>query len=249
VTDKVSPSMSKIFNKDVGSLAAKHSQNKNLDGCEEDVFDFVLYGIEGNEESREKTGLFNNTLQKMGGFQVFDTPEKTIYFYAKKAEDGTCKRYMKIKDKKTGREIVKEIKDIKKTDKGFVISTSDGRNHTLNFSSENGIPYLTLDGKKMLLNYATGKGGTFWYNPEDGSWNAINGQIIPFDDEFKKGEVVKVKDGKVMGVPGKNPVEKRITGSRKSFSLSLPGITPKDIILIGFLFVVVAFFYLFRVAT
>jgi hypothetical protein len=145
--------------------------------------------------------------------------------------------------------IVKEIKDIKKTDKGFVISTSDGRNHTLNFSSENGIPYLTLDGKKMLLNYATGKGGTFWYNPEDGSWNAINGQIIPFDDEFKKGEVVKVKDGKVMGVPGKNPVEKRITGSRKSFSLSLPGITPKDIILIGFLFVVVAFFYLFRVAT
>ena len=97
-----------------------------------------------------------------------------------------CKPYLKVINKATGEVYDQEIKDIKQNEDGTIqITTADGKVNTLKISDENGKPVITLNGQSEILRSASGKGGSFYYDPNKGLYFAENAQFIPLNDDFK----------------------------------------------------------------
>ncbi|MEK6902601.1 MAG: hypothetical protein AABX02_03370, partial [archaeon] len=107
-------------------------------------------------------------LKKNGPFQSFETDTKRFTLYSKLV-DGECKPFFKVENKETGEVYDQAIDAISQDGDGNItIKTADGQNHTLKFSDENGKPVLTYDGQSEVLRSASGRGGSFYYDPNKG---------------------------------------------------------------------------------
>jgi hypothetical protein len=212
---------------DVSGLIGKKATAKNPENnCDEPAIDLEAKGIPESELSMHKVALFNQSLKKMGPFKIFDTPDKRFIFYSK-LENGACKDYFKVIDKKSGEVLVDQpIDSIEQTPDGVRIKTADGKTHDLGFSAENGRPILTYNGVPQTLLSAQGPNGAFWYDPEKGQWFAENAQLLPLLEAFKKQGIMTQANpnGTVTSVPGNNPLNINIgQGAGAGFTLaSLP---------------------------
>lgn len=186
--------------------------------CEETAFDLSVKGNPLDAQAIKDADAFNSALKKAGPFQYFETPDNVIMFYSK-LENGQCKEYMKVVDKKTNKVITDApIESFEKTDNGFKI-TAGGKTHTLDFSNEGGRPTLTYNGKKADLLMAQGKNGSFYYNPETGEWFVGNSQMLPLSDSFAKDGLLNVGG---VAKPGGNPLATQSSGSAKQGVFDIP---------------------------
>ena len=224
--------------KDVGGLKAKLESVKNpLTGCPEPAISLEALPTQGSDLAAFKTQQFNQSIQKLGPFQVFDTDKKRFIFYSK-LEDGECVDYFKVIDKATGEVYEAPITSITQTPDGVQIQTADGQTHTVSFSAENGIPKVAFDGgaPETLLS-ATGKNGSFYYNPDKGLWYPENGQFIPLSDAFRQQGVTPQAnpDGTVSSQPGGNVMNLNIGDKGSGTPFNLPSLPESAAMQFGFI--------------
>ncbi len=194
---------------DVKDMAAKVSNFTNpITGCEEIGINFKLTpnsepGVY-KSETDQKVETFNTALEKVGPFQMLDTPTKTFIFYT--TEPPECQQRLKIIDKETGEVLLDQpITSVTPTEKGMIVTTADGKTHNFEFSAEDGAPKLTYNGTTEPLLSAQGKNGSFWYDPNTGNWYTENGHMIPLNPQYKDGITFQADDtGKVVGTPAIN---------------------------------------------
>ncbi|MCK4883929.1 MAG: hypothetical protein KAS30_03605, partial [Candidatus Diapherotrites archaeon] len=137
-------------------------------------------------QTTERVENFNQSIQKMGPFQIFDTAKHRFVFYSEKtsdscnvADEGCCQDRVSIINKETG-EVYDQaiVGDVKQTPTGVEFTTDDGKNHTLDFSADNGVPKITYNNMAPeTLTMARGPNGAFWYDPEDELWRPYNAQL------------------------------------------------------------------------
>ena len=137
----------------------------------------------------------NQALAHQGPFTVFETPTKRYVISAEKDENGQCKDHLRVVDKDTGK-VTDYTGKIEQTPDGFKITTDDGQQHDVKFSTKDGAPFIQLDGNKPeLLTAGQGKNGSFYYDPDKGLWFAENAQLLPLIEAFREGIAAKVQPG------------------------------------------------------
>jgi len=191
---------------DIDKLKTELVSEKATNGCpdtDEIALNFSVTPQRDNDQAKLNTDKLNKALEKVGPFQMFDTPTKTFIFYV--SDPPECEQRLKIIDKVTGEVTDQKITSVQQTPNGLIVKTDDGKTHELTFSSEEGVPKLTYNKDKETLISAQGKNGAFWYDPETGNWHTTNGNLIPFNDKFKEGITFAVNpNGQVTGNPSNN---------------------------------------------
>ncbi|MDP6670926.1 MAG: hypothetical protein QGI60_03860, partial [archaeon] len=219
-----------IANKsDISGLKASPTIVKNPETqCPEPAINLEALPVGGSAAIAERVENLNKGLKKQGPFQTFDTDKHTFLFYSKLLDDGTCEDRVKITNKETG-EIYDQalVGPVENTPTGVKFKTDDGKEHTLDFSADDGVPKISYnDGPPEVLRTAQGPNGSFWYDPVSGQWYPENAQLLPLIEAFKKGGFGTSvgSDGKVSTNPGGNNLSVNIgTGSDMPFNLpSLP---------------------------
>lgn len=213
----------KGFNGDLTSTTNPNTQ------CEEPAIDLSVETDPNSPAAKLKGDNLTAGLKKNGPFQVFETPTKQFILYSKLV-DGECKDFFKVINKETGEVYDQEITDITQGDDGTIsIKTADGQSHSLQFSDQNGKPTLTYDGNSELLNSASGKGGSFYYDPNKGLYYAENAQLIPLNDNFRNQGIgfQANPDGSVSGKAAEN-VFNINTGQGADGLFNIPSI-PEDL--------------------
>jgi len=204
--------------------------------CPEPAIDLsALPNLEAGEKSviTQAVGNFNQSIKKMGPFQIFDTARHRFVFYSEKtspdcnpSQPGCCQDRVSIIDKKTG-EVYDQpiVGGLQQTPEGIKFKTADGKEHNLEFSADNGIPKLAYnDFAPETLTMARGPNGAFWYDPDDELWRPYNAQLLPMLEEFKtRGVDVRVReDGTTSAMPGSNTMNVQIGGGAET-PFNLPG--------------------------
>ena len=192
---------------DVSGLNAGLTTARNpLTECMEPAINLEALPIANSPYSAARVEQFNNSLEKMGSFQIFDTDTKRFVFYSK-LENGECVDYFKVIDKATGEVLLDApIDNIRVTPDGIVIDTPDGR-HTLAFDAENGIPTISYnDGPPETIRTAQGRNGSFYYDPDTGRWYPENAQLLPLLEAFKQ-------NGMAVGADPNNPNVAKASGN------------------------------------
>jgi hypothetical protein len=216
--------------------------------CPEPAINLEAIPKSGSDFIAAKVDNFNQSMQKMGPFQVFDTDTHRYIFYSKLV-DGVCKDFFKTIDKKTGEVYDQEIDGtIEKTPTGIKFKTVDGKEHTLDFGAENGAPVISYNNQPPeILKTASGPNGSFWYDPATGNWYPENAQLIPLDEAFKqKGFSTAVgADGKVSQVPGGNPLTVNVGGGT-GMPFNLPSL-PEGIAMLVFISLLLCTIFVFRI--
>ncbi len=218
---------------DVQDLKAKPTTVTNPEtGCEEPALDLEAVPVQGSDLAKFKVDNFNASMDKMGPFQVFDTPTKRYVFYSKKEGDA-CVPYFKVIDKATGQVLVDQpiTSPIEQTPTGVKFQTADGKTHTLDFSAENGVPRVAYNGGvPEVLQSAQGPNGSFYYDPNKGQWYPENAQLLPLNDAFRQQGFLTTAgpNGNTATIPGGSPVNVNVgTGSGNSSPFNLPSL-PED---------------------
>jgi len=209
-------------------------------GCEEYVFDLDVLGDPDSPAKQELVKLFNQSLQKMGPFNVFKTDKKTYVFY----EDEDCVKRLKIINNETGEvEYDEAIDSLASTADGFEVKTADGQTHDFGFSTEDGRPFLDYNGVKELLRTIGGQNGSMWYDPESGMWYAENAQLLPLLDLFRQQGIKTMVDeeGNVKSVPGQNAMNININDKTANNPFSLPSLPESAVGLTLFILLLVSF--------
>jgi hypothetical protein len=197
--------------------------------CEEPAIDLSVETDPNSPAAKLKGDNLTAGLAKNGPFQVFETPTKQFILYSKLV-DGECKDFFKVINKETGEVYDQEISSITQGEDGSIkIITADGQTHSLQFSDQNGKPVLTYDGQSELLNSASGKGGSFYYDPNKGLYYAENAQLIPLNDNFRNQGIgfQANPDGSVSGKASDN-VFNINTGQGADSLFNIPSI-PEDL--------------------
>ncbi|MBM3282066.1 MAG: hypothetical protein FJY86_01850 [Candidatus Diapherotrites archaeon] len=174
--------------------------------CDEPAINLAVETDPSTPATKLKGDNLTAGLEKNGPFQVFETENKRFILYSKLV-DGECKQFFKVIDKNTGEVYDQPIEDIFQNEDGTItIKTEDGLSHSLKFTDENGKPVLTYDGQSEVLRSASGKGGSFYYDPNKGMYYAENAQLIPLNENFKNQGVgfQANPDGTVSGKAGDN---------------------------------------------
>jgi len=231
-----------VHQSDISGLKTEVEKfNNPVTGCEEFGLNFKVDPVKDNDQAKAKVDTLNNAFEKVGPFQMFDTPTKSFIFYT--SDPPECEKRMKIIDKQTGKVLSDQaITDIIETPNGMIVKTADGATHNFEFSADDGVPKLKYNDQTETLTSAQGKNGSFWYDPETGNWYTENGHLIPFNPDFKNGATFAPdSSGKVTGSPASNPMNINIggsgTGSGSSFNI--PSV-PEDILpMTLYLFVIV----------
>ncbi|MEK6970670.1 MAG: hypothetical protein AABW68_03155 [archaeon] len=196
--------------------------------CEEPAVSLSVETDPNSPAAKLKGDNLTAGLETNGPFQVFDTPTKQFILYSKLV-DGECTDFFKVINKETGEVYDQEITGITQGEDGNIqIVTADGQTHSLQFSDENGKPVLTYDGKSELLQSASGKGGSFYYDPDKGLYYAENAQLIPLNDNFRNQGIgfQANPDGSVSGKAAEN-VFNINTGQGTEGLFNIPSI-PED---------------------
>ncbi len=223
----------------VSGLKATLDQVINAEtGCPEPAINLeAIPNLDAGDSSQitEKVGNFNTAIEKMGPFQIFDTDRHRFVFYSEKTSpgcnpqnEGCCQDRVSIIDKQTG-EVYDQaiVGGIEQTPEGIEFTTKDGKNHTLDFSADNGIPKITYnDMVPETLLMARGPNGAFWYDPEDELWRPYNAQLLPLLEAFKTSgfDTRHREDCSSSTLPGGNTMNVNVGGSAETpFNLpSLP---------------------------
>ncbi|MFH1390935.1 MAG: hypothetical protein ABIH20_01345 [Candidatus Diapherotrites archaeon] len=210
--------------------------------CEEPVVDFSLFADEASDYKTDKVDKFNQSLQHLGPFQVFETPTQRFVISAEKNESGVCEDHLRIVDKETG-EVQDFVGDITPTPDGFKITTPDGTQHEISFDTKDGAPIVQLDDQKPeLLTAAQGKNGSFYYDPDKGLWFAENAQLLPLIEAFREGIAAKVQpNGETTATASGNVLNVDL-GADDSGFLNLPSLPEERILLALILGLLVATF-------
>ena len=239
----------KILNKnDVEGLIATPTTVKNpITNCDEPAINLEAVPKSGSDYITSKVDTFNQSMEKMGPFQTFDTDKYRYIFYSKLV-DGVCKDYFKMINKETGEVYDQPINGaIESTPTGIKFTTADGKQHTLDFGAENGAPTIAYNNQTPeILRTATGPNGSFWYDPSTGNWYPENAQLIPLDEAFKqKGFSTAVgPDGKVSQTAGGNPLTVNVGGG-SGMPFNLPSL-PEGIAMLLFISLLLSAIMIYR---
>ena len=234
----------------VQNLRAIPTTVKNpLNNCEEPAIHLEADPIPGSDTAENNVKNFNESIKKMGPFQVFDTDNKRLMFYSK-LENGQCVNRVRIIDKKTGEVYDQPIVGaVEKTPTGVRFRTADGKEHNIDFSAENGVPKLSIDGGlPETLRRAQGPNGSFWYDPETGLWYPENSQLIPLLEAFKQQGFGKQvgPDGSAVTRPGGNPLSISI-GAQQPGAFNLPSLPENPLLLFFFILSLLGVIVVFRI--
>lgn len=189
-------------------------------GCSEPALNFEVQGDPGSDYSAEKTRQFNESLKHLGPFQTFETPEKRYVLYT----DETCAEHLRVIDKATGK--ITDLKGtVSETPTGIKFTDENGKEHSLDFTSKDGVPMVSFDGgKPETLTSAEGKNGSFWYDPKQGLWYAENGQLLPLLDAFRQGISTMVGPGGNVTSSASGNILNLDLGNGKPDLLNLPSL-------------------------
>jgi len=224
---------------DIEGLNATPTTVKNPEtDCPEPAINLEALPIPGSPAIEERVGNLNDSLEKMGPFQVFDTDKYRFLFYSEMLEDGTCEDRVKIINKETG-EVYDQpiVGPIENTPDGIKFKTADGKEHTLDFNADDGTPTLSYNGQAPeVLRTAQGPNGSFWYDPNTGHWYPENAQLIPLIEAFKQNgfNTAVGADGRVSTNPSGNNLSVQI-GSGDSMPFNLPSLPENPVAM--FLFI------------
>ncbi len=206
---------------DIKEINTKLEGTAAENGCDDEEIAISFNAVPKNDDP-ESVGYnnvkkLNNALEKVGPFQMFDTPTKTFIFYI--GDPPECEQRLKIIDKETGEVYDMKVTNVKETPEGIQVQTEDGVTHNFDIDAENGVPKLKYNDDVETLLSAQGKNGAFWYDPTTGNWYTENGMMIPYNQAFKDGMLFSTgADGKVTGTPGQNVFNIGADGSGKSAS-------------------------------
>ena len=217
-------------------------------GCTQPAIDLEAVPQLNDELGAKKVDNFNTSMNHLGPFTQFTTDKKIYEFYSKKdANSGDCKNYFRVRDKDTGKILTDSeiVGGIKVNDDGSIsFTTADGKQQTLKFDAENGVPKVTYNGgtPETLLS-AQGPNGSFWYDPEKGLWYPENGLRVPLNQSFKDNGAwfAPDKNGNVNGT-GDNKMTFNI-GQQEGSGFNVPSMpeTAAGIVLFASAFLLVAF--------
>ena len=211
-----------------------------LTGCPEPAVDLeAIPNLDAGTQSgkTERVENFNNSLKKMGPFQVFDTESHRFVFYSEKTDPncnpstpGCCQDRVSVIDKKTG-EVYDQpiVGGIRQTPDGIEFDTADGKTHKLDFSADNGVPTISYnDGAPETLTMARGPNGAFWYDPEEELWHPYNAQLLPLIEAFKSQgfDTRHREDCSSSTIPGSNTMNVNFGGAADT-PFNLPSL-PED---------------------
>jgi len=238
-----------LSNKEVSGLNAKLDSviDPNSD-CPVPAINLEAIGYPGDELGQQRVKNFNTSMDHLGPFTQFVTDSKIYEFYARRDGDtGACKDYFRIIDKNSGKVLYdSEIKGgVKQAEDGTLnFETADGKQHSLKFDAENGVPKVSYnEGPKETLRAAQGPNGSFWYDPNTGLWYPENGLQIPLSQAFKDNGAMFASDGKggVVGTPV-NPMTFNI-GSQTGQGFNIPSLpeTAAGLILFIAAFLMISF--------
>ena len=216
-------------------------------GCPETAINLeAIANLAAGDESQvtERVENFNKSIEKMGPFQTFDTEKHRFIFYSQKtssecnaADPGCCQQRVTIIDKETGDVYDKAIVgNVQQTPTGIKFTTEDGKQHTLDFSAENGIPKISYNGlaPETLLS-AKGPNGAFWYDPENQQWYPYNAQLLPLANEFSKGfDTRHREDSSSSTLPGGNVMNLQLGGTAET-PFNLPSLPAEPIAMLLFI--------------
>ncbi len=238
-----------LTSKDVKDLKATPTTVKDpATDCDTPAIDLEAVPFANDELGAQKVGNFNTSMNHLGPFTQFTTDKRIYEFYSKRdGNNGDCKNYFRVRDKDTGKiltdqEIVGPI--TQDADGTIKFRTADGKQQSLKFDAENGVPKVSYNGgaPETLLS-AQGPKGSFWYDPNTGQWYPENGLQIPLNQAFKDNGAwfEPDKNGNVVGTP-----ENKMTfniGQGKDSSFNLPSMpeTAAGIAVFMMLFLLVAF--------
>ncbi|MFA5357658.1 MAG: hypothetical protein WC308_01930 [archaeon] len=237
--------------KDVAGLTAtKTSIIDPETECPVPALNLAAQAYPNDDLGQKKVTTFNQSMDHLGPFTQFITDGRIYEFYSKRdPTSGDCKDYFRIRDKDTGKiikdsEIVGGVEGIKQLEDGtLVFSTADGKQHSLKFDSENGVPMLTYNnGTPETLLAAQGPNGSFWYDPTTGKWYPENGMQIPLNQGIKdNGLYIAGENGKIVG-EGKNPMTFNV-GTSTGTGLNIPSVpeTVESLMLFVSLFLAASF--------
>jgi hypothetical protein len=234
---------------DVKSLLAKPTTVVDPETeCVQPALDLEAVPHENDELGAKKVDNFNTSMKHLGPFTQFTTDKKIYEFYSKRdPATNECKNYFRVRDKDTGKiltdsEIVGGIKV--GNDGSIQFTTADGKDHSLKFDAENGVPKISYNnGPPETLLTAQGPNGSFWFDPEKGLWYPENGLMIPLNQAFKDNGswFAPDKNGNVTGTP-----ENKMTfnlGEKASGSFNIPSMpqTVPGILVFTLAFLALAF--------
>ncbi|HLC48045.1 MAG TPA: hypothetical protein VJI13_03130 [Candidatus Norongarragalinales archaeon] len=123
----------------------------------------------------------------LGGFQVMETPDKRYTI----STDANGNPILTVYDKKTGESKDYQITGPLRKEGNDIIVPTDKGDFKFSLDMQNGQPVLSAsgpDGFKELAELLAlkGAGGIMAFDPRTGLWYALNGQDIPWNDEFAK---------------------------------------------------------------
>ncbi len=112
--------------------------------CEEPAVNFEVFGQQDSDFRRAQVDKFNQSLDHLGPFSVFETPTQRFAIFAEKDANGVCKDHLRVIDKETGK-ITDYTGTITQTPDGFKITADDGQQHEVKFSTKDGVPIVQFD--------------------------------------------------------------------------------------------------------
>jgi len=221
-------------------------------GCPEPAIDMQLLASD-NATASYKVNAFNQALQNVGPFTVLETPTRRFIFYAQFNEDGQCsgteccEDHIRIIDKETGEIYYSAIEDMTVSPDGIHITDADGKEHDIGFSAENGVPTVTYNNfPPEPLTMAQGPNGSFWYDPENGIWNAENAQLLALADAFREGSLTQVgPGGNVTSTAGGNIMNVDLSGEADGGLFNLPSLPETALELMMYFTALVMLMYAF----
>lgn len=243
-----------LRNDDVSGLRATVADPviNPLTGCPEPAINLeALPNLAAGSDSAitERVAAFNQSIDKMGPFQTFDTEKHRFIFYSEKtsascdpSSPGCCQDRVRIINKETG-EVIDEplVGGIVQTPTGIKFTTKDAdgneKEHTLDFSAENGVPKISYNnGAPETLLTARGPNGAFWYDPEEGLWRPYNAQLLPMLENFKTQgfDTRHREDSSSSTMPGANTMNIDFGGAADT-PFNLPGLPTQPMAMLLFI--------------
>lgn len=218
---------------DAQGLDTKLTDSKNPEtGCEEPALNFEVMPNSESDYSKAKVEAFNKSLDRLGPFQIFETQDKRYVLYSGTPPD--CQPFLRVIDKATGKFTDYAMNNMKETPTGLQFTDQDGKEHTLDFSTKDGMPQVAFDNKPETLLSAQGRNGSFWYDPEKGLWYAENAQLLPLLEAFRDGIATKVgANGEVTSTASGNVLNLNLGGSSPNL-LDLPSLPEQPEMLLLF---------------
>jgi hypothetical protein len=151
----------------------------------------VVPKVGGEADAKELNNALN-TIQtgadgKEGGFTVLETADKRYTI----STDANGKPILTVFDKNTGEKTDYQITGPLRREGNDLIVPTDKGEFRFNLDMKNGQPTLSVNGPDGLAEIAAllaakGPGGIIAFDPRTGLWYALNGQDIPWNDEFAK---------------------------------------------------------------